>query len=103
MDLTFVDNEHRRRFELHDGETVAAFSVYSRRPDAVVVTHTEVDPAYEGQGVGSRLVRDILDLVRNEDLRLLPECPFVRAYVGRHWDEYSDVIVGMDPPPGSSG
>jgi hypothetical protein len=41
--------------------------------------------------------------VRNEDLRLLPECPFVRAYVGRHWDEYSDVIVGMDPPPGSSG
>ena len=98
MDLSVVDNEERRRFEAHDDETVAGFMVYSRRPDAVVITHTEVDGAYEGKGVGSRLVRGGLDHIRAEGRAVVPECPFVRRFLTRHWDDYADIVVGMDPP-----
>lgn len=98
MDLSVVDNEQRRRFEAIDDGAVAGFMVYSRRTDAVVITHTEVDGAYEGQGVGSRLVRGGLDQIRAEGRSVVPECPFVRRFLTRHWDDYADIVVGMDPP-----
>jgi predicted GNAT family acetyltransferase len=98
MDLTVVDNEQRRRFEAIDEAAVAGFMVYRRRSDAVVITHTEVDGAYEGQGVGSRLVRGGLDQIRAEGLLVVPECPFVRRFLSRHWDDYADIVVGMAPP-----
>ena len=98
MDLTVVDNEQRRRFEVIDEAAVAGFMVYRRRSDAVVITHTEVDGAYEGQGVGSRLVRGGLDQIRAEGLIVVPECPFVRRFLSRHWDDYADIVVGMEPP-----
>lgn len=42
-------------------------------------THTEVDSALEGQGVGGTLVQGALDHVRILGLQVLPICPFVQA------------------------
>jgi predicted GNAT family acetyltransferase len=41
--------------------------------------------------VGSTLVREMLDDIRSRNARLLPVCPFVRAYVQRH-PEYADLV-----------
>lgn len=98
MDLQFRDNEQQHRYEALDGDAVAAYAVYSRHPDADVVTHTQVDSAYEGKGVASQLVQHVLGDVREQGRKVVPECPFVRRYVGRHWEEYQDVVVGMEPP-----
>ena len=52
-----VDTPERKRYELvRDGE-VLGFAAYQRTDQLVVFTHTEVDPALEGQGIGSKLVR----------------------------------------------
>ena len=58
----------------------------------IVLVHTEVAPAVEGRGVGSRLVSAALDDIRARGLRLVPICPFVRAYLGRH-PEYADLLA----------
>ena len=57
---------------------------YRRRGRQLIVDHTEVDPAFEGQGLGSRLARHVLDAARAEDLRIVPNCPFLRGYLDRH-------------------
>ncbi len=58
---------------------------YQRTSDGVIVfTHTGVPEAAEGQGVGSALVRAGLAFARDEKLRVLPLCPFVKAYMERH-------------------
>jgi predicted GNAT family acetyltransferase len=77
------DDRARHRFELEiGGET--AFAAYRLEGPNIVFTHTIVPPALEGRGIGSRLVRDALEKVRAEGLKVVPLCPFVEAYIGKH-------------------
>lgn len=46
--------------------------------------HTEVPPAFEGQGVGSALAKAALDWAVGEGYAIVPQCPFIAAYVKRH-------------------
>lgn len=85
-----VEVEDRFEARLPDG-TVAGFAEYVRQDGAVVFTHTEVDPAFEGQGVGSTLVSGALDQVRASGQDVVALCPFVKAYVARH-AEYQDLV-----------
>lgn len=71
---------------------VAARAVFMPAGELIVFTHTETDSAFEGQGVASQLVRWALDDVRARGLRVAPLCPFVKAYIGRHSDEYGDLV-----------
>jgi predicted GNAT family acetyltransferase len=57
----------------------------------VVFTHTEVDDAFEGRGVGSVLVHEALEAVRAEGGHVVALCPFVREYVERH-PEYAELL-----------
>lgn len=81
-----VNNEAKRRYELHIGEHVA-LAAYQIDGDTIRFTHTEVPKALEGRGVGSRLVAAALADVRRLGLRVVPLCPFVRAYIDRHPEE----------------
>jgi hypothetical protein len=82
--LAVRDNAERLRYELTlDGEVVG-FLTYRGRGEAVVLVHTEVDPAQQNQGLGTRLVQGALADLRERGIRVVPLCPFVRAYVSRH-------------------
>ncbi len=90
-DLTVRDNLEARRYEaVLDGEVVG-IAQYRSVPGRIVFTHTEVDDAVEGQGIGSRLAAGALDDVRQRGLRATLHCPFISAYVRRH-PEYADIV-----------
>ncbi|MFC3998164.1 GNAT family N-acetyltransferase [Nocardiopsis sediminis] len=91
MDLTITDVPSAKRFEARDGDALAGFAVYIPTDEMIVFTHTEVPPSYAGQGVGGALVRGALDDVRDRGLAVLPLCPFVKAWIGRHPD-YADLV-----------
>lgn len=85
------DNEAEQRFEIWvDGE-LAGFARYQPQGAAYGFTHTEIDDRYEGQGLGSALVRSMLDTVREGGAQVFPYCPFVRGYIERH-PEYLDLV-----------
>ncbi len=65
---------------------------YRLRASRVVFTHTEVDPAFEGQGVGSELARQALDDVRAKGLQVVPLCPFIKSWIERHPD-YQELVT----------
>ncbi len=76
-------NETEQRFELQvDGRR--AVLEYVRRGDRMYLVHTEVPEELEGRGYGSVLARAALEHARREQLRVVPTCPFVRAFMGRH-------------------
>jgi predicted GNAT family acetyltransferase len=78
-----VDNKARDRFELAvDG--VMAFLLYKRTPDALALIHTEVPEAARGRRAGEALVEAALESARSEGLRIIPICPFAKAYIRRH-------------------
>jgi uncharacterized protein len=93
VDLRVVDNESEHRYEAVVDGARAGMIIYQVRPDGVrIMLHTEVDPAFEGKGVGSRLVRGALDAERARGGRIVPSCPFVNAYIQRH-PEYTDLLA----------
>jgi predicted GNAT family acetyltransferase len=91
MELTVTDRPDAGRYEVRAGDRVLGLAAYQRRGEQVVFTHTEVDPDAEGSGIGSTLVRGALDDVRARELRAVPLCPFVRAWIDRHPD-YADLV-----------
>jgi predicted GNAT family acetyltransferase len=91
-DVATSNNPAEHRYEAHiDGE-LAGFAAYRLTDDLVVFTHTEVDPRFEGQGVGSTLARFALDDVRaSGKRRVRPECAFIRDWIDHH-PEYADLV-----------
>ena len=90
MSVQVVDAPERQRYEAVRDRTVLGFAAYQKTDELIVFTHTEVDESLEGQGVGGALVKGALDHVRGLGLRVLPICPFVRAWMLRH-PEYVDL------------
>ncbi|MGI8577080.1 MAG: GNAT family N-acetyltransferase [Nocardioidaceae bacterium] len=89
-DVTDVPSEHRFVIEV-DGAR-AGFVDYVVRDDTVVARHTEIDPAYAGQGLGSVLVKAVLDDIRDAGKKIRPVCPFVASYLSKH-SEYDDLVA----------
>ena len=91
MDLEFVDNPDKARFEIFADGELAGFVLYYLRGDEIAFTHTQTDDRFRGQGIAGRLVQSSLDAVRERHLTVLPYCPFVRNWITEH-REYADLI-----------
>lgn len=90
-EVTTKNNESEDRFEAYVDGKLAGFSAYDLTGAGLLILHTEVDDAYEGQGVGSSLVRQMLDQLRQrEGVRVTASCPFVRSWLRKHPD-YQDL------------
>ncbi|GGO00812.1 N-acetyltransferase [Microbispora rosea subsp. aerata] len=86
-----ADNSEASRFEITVDGALAGFADYRLKGREISLTHTEIDPAFEGRGLGSALVRAALDAARDAGLSVLPFCPFVRRYIERH-PGYLDLV-----------
>jgi uncharacterized protein len=87
-----VDNRPELRYEIWEGEELAGIIRYTLDDDVVTMVHTEVEPAFEGQGLGQSLVAGALADVRAHERRVRPLCPFVAKYVKRH-PEVADLVA----------
>jgi predicted GNAT family acetyltransferase len=92
MTTNVHDQPNLGRYEATVDGQLAGFAAYRRENAVITFTHTEVDDRFEGQGVGSQLVREALDDARAAGSPVRVECPFVRAYVDRH-PEYQDLLI----------
>jgi len=90
-------NDDASRYEARIAGGLAGFAQYQLTPELVVFTHTEVDPHFEGLGIGSALARYALDDVRAASTRkVLPLCPFIKGWIQRH-PEYVPLVYGAPP------
>jgi len=84
-------NIERQRYEF-DVDGATAIAVYRPSPGVLTFTHTEVPAALRGQGIGSRMMRAVLDDVRAQGLKVVPRCPFVADFVERN-PEFVDLLA----------
>ena len=94
-DLDIINNESEKRYETAvNGHLV--YLEYIPAGKNIVLSHTEVPVELEGQGIGSQLVKQVLELIRSSDQKIIITCPFVAAYIKRH-REYLTLIFGYHP------
>lgn len=90
MDVHRNDASHRFEIETDGGTAVLE---YSRPREGVLdLQHTEVPGAARGKGVADQLVRSALDQAREDGDKIIPTCPYVAAWIGRH-PEYRDTVA----------
>ena len=90
--LELSPNPAAQRYEAKRGGHVIALIEYRDASSARSLTHTEVNPDLEGQGIGSQLVKFALEEIKSSGSSLVPICPFVATYVQRH-REYAEVVA----------
>ena len=79
------------RFMIHTDHGDAEL-VYRQRSDRITFVHTGVPEAARGQNLGTALVEAGLAFARDNELVVVPACPFVKAYMERH-PETQDLLA----------
>ena len=83
------DTRSHYEFDIDGGEALAFY----RLADGVMTfTHTEVPAPLRGRGLGSQMMRAVLQDVRAQGLKVVPRCPFVADYI-RRVPEFTDLLA----------
>ncbi|GAA4480750.1 GNAT family N-acetyltransferase [Microbacterium panaciterrae] len=94
-------NEAESRYEITSNSVVAGFAEIERRPGLILFTHTEVNPAFQGQGIASKLAAEALaDAVATGDT-IVPYCPYINKYLRTH--DVPGAKVRFPGPPEEQG
>jgi predicted GNAT family acetyltransferase len=86
-----IRNDDRSRYEARDGEQLLGFAMFREEPGRVVFTHTVVEPELEGRGIGTALAHHVVETTIADGLSIVPECPFIAAYLDEH-PEYAGSV-----------
>ncbi|WP_224813880.1 GNAT family N-acetyltransferase [Hasllibacter sp. MH4015] len=90
-EITREVGETKGRYTLTiDGaEAELTYSILS--PRTIIADHTYVPDALRGTGAGVKLAERLVADAREEGVKIVPLCPFVKAQAAKHPD-WSDVI-----------
>ncbi|GAB7184807.1 hypothetical protein ATKI12_4638 [Kitasatospora sp. Ki12] len=88
--------DERHRYEILVDGDLAGFTEYRDHEEQRVFYHTEIDEAFAGQGLASRLVQDALTDVRAAGKRIVPICPYVAKFLTKH-DDFADITDPVTP------
>ena len=81
--LSVSHNPAAGQFEIRT-EHGTALLRYAHRGAELELIHTEVPDALEGRGYGAALAKAALEYAAAENMKVIPSCPFVSAYIRRH-------------------
>jgi len=84
------DNKEEERFEREENGLLA-WANYRIRDGKYQLPHVEADPPLRGTGAAGRLMQDIVDHARAQQLVMVPRCYYARAWFQRH-PEAQDVL-----------
>lgn len=88
-------NRHDRGGEFvieENGNRSAEMSYTNTGEDKISMDHTFVENQLRGTGVGKNLVEEGVKFARENNLKILPLCPFVKAVIEKN-PEFQDVVA----------
>ena len=80
------------RVAAYDGERRVGVCSYREEGGLWIADHTEVDPAYGGQGIAGKLVSLLAEEARKKGIRIIPECSYVRRAFSKDPEAFRDVM-----------
>lgn len=89
-----VLNQGSNRFEIVL-EDRHAFMNIGFEKDILVLLHTEVPRAFQGQGAGAALVRHAMTYAGERGWKVVALCPYAKAWLARH-KEYESMLLPLE-------
>lgn len=84
-------NADKKRFEWNVEGHTAFIDYILNTQNEIFLTHTEVPQELAGKGIGSKLVKAVLDYIKAEEWTLYPTCSFVASYIKKN-EEYQSLV-----------
>ena len=92
MDVQFkIENNGKGAFFVEEDGKRLAEMVVSISGSNLTVYHTEVSETLKGKGVSTQLLETMVQYVRDNNLKVIPLCPYVNVQFRRHPDKYDDI------------
>ncbi len=92
MEIKHENTANGGRFYFERTEDIFAELTYKQiSPDTLIIDHTEVNEHLRGEGNGHKLVSAAIAFMRKNDLKAIPQCPFVKSVFDKKGQEYNDV------------
>jgi predicted GNAT family acetyltransferase len=80
MEILHEIDGSKGAFRIRENGKVAAEMTYSRAGEKLmIIDHTEISPALQGQGVGRKLLQMAVDFARSNGIKILPLCPYAKS------------------------
>ncbi|MGV2903286.1 GNAT family N-acetyltransferase [Microbacterium sp. AGC62] len=83
-DITVTRNDEESRYEIRSDDVLAGFAAFDLRPGSIRFIHTEVDPAFQGQGLAGTLAAAALADAAERGEAIVPLCPYIAKYLETH-------------------
>jgi predicted GNAT family acetyltransferase len=94
--MQIINNVSKNCYEGVIGDEVVGVVVYKRIGGRVVIRHTVIEPECRSNGLGARLVRAVLDDLRERGDKLTNYCGFVADFIADNPD-YQSVVDAEHP------
>jgi hypothetical protein len=92
-DIIHKEADSKGKFYMEDEIGIISELRYSKKEngEVLIIKHTETRTEYKGKGLAAILVKKSIDYVRENNIKIIPDCPYAKAYFSRH-KEYVDVL-----------
>lgn len=92
MEIQQINRESKGFFKvILDGKEAGRMTYSWAGNDKFIIDHTEVNPEFNGQGVGKKMVLAAVEYARENNLKIIPLCPFAKAMFDK-MQEIRDVL-----------
>lgn len=80
MQIRQTDDNKHGSFIMFDNDVQIAEMAYTWAGEQLlIIDHTDVDEKYKGQGLGRKLLDELVAFVRAKNVKVIPLCPFSKS------------------------
>lgn len=83
-DITVTRDDEESRYEIRADGVLAGFAAFDLRPGSIRFLHTEIDDAFQGQGLAGQLASAALTDAVSRGEAIVPLCPYIAKYLETH-------------------
>lgn len=92
MEISLKENGSKGFSMAREQSKRAGMMTYSiAGPELIIIDHTDVEPEYNGKGIGKKLLFKIVEMARAKNIKIIPLCPFASAMF-KKLDDIKDVL-----------
>ncbi len=82
--MNFIKEENRIYAQDAEKNTIAEVTFYEIQNGVYNIDHTFVDDSLRGQGIGSKLVQEAVNTIKEKNCTIQATCPFASKWLAEH-------------------